>query len=402
MSTLTANPDFASADFLKSHIRQTLDFYFPRAIDREAGGFFNAYAVDGTIYDRHVRHIVGMTRFTYIASVGTALFDDPVLRGAVDHGLDFLETAQRDPVSRGYAWALRDRTVVDGSLKAYGHAFVLLAHSVAARLAGAKGARIADVADLIVERFIEGPEQLALEAYDAGWTNPDTYRGQNANMHLCEAMIAAYEATGDKVYIERAAHIARRIAIDFPADNGGFIHEHFTSDWKVDREAARRANDHTFRPEGFQPGHHAEWCKLLLTLYRLTGEEIYKTRSVEIFDLAVAPFWDEARGGGFYYTFDEALQPIDKDKHHWLVSESFSAAFLLYKATGEARFLDWYNKIWTWTWAYMIDRERGGWYVRVDENNQRYPDDPKSPPYKTDYHAISNCYEVLRALGAAE
>ncbi len=391
-------PDFASPDFLKSHIRQCLDFYFPVAIDREKGGFFNAFLIDGTIYDRETKHLVGMSRMTYNAAIGFELFGDEMLRDAVRHGLNFLETVLRDPVLRGYGWVAKGDTVVDPSLKAYGHAFVLLAHATAARKI-VPDAGLRDVAALIEAHFIEGPQQLAIEGFDAGWANPDSYRGQNANMHLCEAMIAAYEATGSRPFLDRAIHIANKIAIEFPAAHGGFIHEHFTSDWAVDPEAAKRANDHTFRPEGFQPGHHAEWAKLLLTLYRLTGEDRFKTRAAEIFDLAVTPFWDEARGG-FYYTFDENLVPIDRDKYHWLPSESFSAAYLLHKATGEQRYLDWYHKIWAWTWEYMVDRERGGWYLRVDENNQRY-DEPKSPPVKADYHAISNCFEVLRAQGHA-
>ena len=51
-----------------------------------------------------------------------------------------------------------------------------------------------------------------IDAFDREFHRAEPYRGQNANMHLAEAYLAAHEATGDKQLLERAARIARRIA----------------------------------------------------------------------------------------------------------------------------------------------------------------------------------------------
>ncbi len=38
------------------------------------------------------------------------------------------------------------------------------------------------------------------------------YRGQNANMHMCEACLAAFEATGEQRYLDRAQDLANTFA----------------------------------------------------------------------------------------------------------------------------------------------------------------------------------------------
>ena len=80
----------------------------------------------------------------------------------------------------------------------------------------------------------------------------DEYRGQNANMHACEAALWAYEATGQKEpYLKRAKTLANSVAkklasltlpmtgcdskgTKFSAEVAGFIWEHYDTDWQID------------------------------------------------------------------------------------------------------------------------------------------------------------------------
>ena len=36
----------------------------------------------------------------------------------------------------------------------------------------------------------------------------DSYRGQNANMHLCEALLCCYEATRDTIFLQKELKIS--------------------------------------------------------------------------------------------------------------------------------------------------------------------------------------------------
>ncbi len=62
---------------------------------------------------------------------------------------------------------------------------------------------------------------------DAHWRF-SPYRGQHANMHLCEAMIAAHQATGEARSL--ADHVTRRQA----RLAGGLVWEHHDAHWNVD------------------------------------------------------------------------------------------------------------------------------------------------------------------------
>src|SRR5690606_17256972 len=116
----------------------------------------------------------------------------------------------------GFAWVLHDRTVADGTRACYGHAFVLLAAAGAAK-AEVPGARalVDDVWDLLERRFFEAGRGLYVDEIGAGdWSAVSPYRGQNCNMHMCEAMLSAFEATGETRFLDRSELLARRICVE--------------------------------------------------------------------------------------------------------------------------------------------------------------------------------------------
>ena len=87
-------------------------------------------------------------------------------------------------------------------------------------------------------------------------------------MHMCEAMLAAWTASRDRRYLDRAAMLADHITRRQAAKAGGLVWEHYDTDWNVDWDYNRDNPRHLFRPWGFQPGHQTEWAKLLLILER--------------------------------------------------------------------------------------------------------------------------------------
>jgi mannose/cellobiose epimerase-like protein (N-acyl-D-glucosamine 2-epimerase family) len=80
-------------------------------------------------------------------------------------------------------------------------------------------------------------------------------------------------------------------------------------------------------------------------------------------------------------------------------AESLAAAALLALRTGDAAYWAWYERLWAYSWAHMIDHQHGAWYRILTADNRAYSDE-KSPAGKTDYHTMGACYDVLRALGA--
>jgi mannose/cellobiose epimerase-like protein (N-acyl-D-glucosamine 2-epimerase family) len=388
-------PDFRSAEFLREHIAQTMAFYHPRAID-PAGGFFHYFRDDGSVYDRSHRHLVSSTRFVFNYAMAAREFGSAEYLEAARWGLRYLREVHRDPASGGYAWTIRDGVAEDRTNHCYGVAFVLLAYSTALK-AGIEEARawIDETWELLELRFWEAEANLYRDEASADWVF-GPYRGQNANMHMCEAMLAAYEATGQARYLDRALLLARRMTVEQAALADGLVWEHYSEDWKIDWDYNRDNPRHLFRPWGFQPGHQTEWSKLLMILHRHTGEAWLVPTARSLFDRAARASWDDVNGG-LFYGFAPDGRICDDDKYFWVQAESLAAAGRLAQATGDQAYWDWYDKLWAYSWEHMVDHRYGAWFRILTRDNRAYSDE-KSPAGKTDYHTMGACYDVLSLL----
>jgi mannose/cellobiose epimerase-like protein (N-acyl-D-glucosamine 2-epimerase family) len=391
----TPLPDFRSTHFLRAHIADTMAFYHPHCID-PAGGFFHYYKDDGAVYDASHRHLVSSTRFVFNYAMAYREFGDPEYLEAVKHGLRFLREKHRNPATGGYAWTLRDGVVEDDMNHCYGVAFVLLAYSCGLK-AGIEEARgwMDETWQLLERRFWESEFGLYKDEADAQW-NFTGYRGQNANMHMCEAMLAAFEASGEGRYLTRALTLAECMTQRQAAKADGLVWEHYDTQWNIDWDYHLDDPKHLFRPWGFQPGHQAEWAKLLLILDRHVEAEWLVPTARHLFDTMAARSWDGVRGG-LYYGFAPDGRICDDDKYFWVQAESLAAAALLAKRTGDAQYWHWYDRLWAYSWKHFVDHRNGAWYRILDADNRKYGDE-KSPAGKTDYHTMGACHEVLNVM----
>jgi mannose/cellobiose epimerase-like protein (N-acyl-D-glucosamine 2-epimerase family) len=399
----TPLPDFNSPAFLRRHIADTMAFYHPRAID-PAGGFFHYFKDDGTIYERSHRHLVSSTRFVFNYAMAALEFaDDAKLaaeyRDAVQHGLRYLREVHRNAQTGGYAWTIRDGAPEDRTNHAYGVAFVLLAYS-SARKAGIAGAAawMDETWELLERRFWDAGAGLYRDEADAEW-NFSGYRGQNANMHMCEAMLAAYQASDEVRYLDRALMLAEHITRRQAALADGLVWEHYDTQWRIDWEYHKDDPKHLFRPWGFQPGHQTEWAKLLMILEPLLLERNREEHWIvptarHLFDTAVKHAWDETYGG-LCYGFAPGGNVCDDDKYFWVQAESLAAAALLHARTGDAGYAVWHDRLWAYSWQHFVDHEYGAWYRILTRDNRKYSDE-KSPAGKVDYHTMGACHELLQ------
>jgi mannose/cellobiose epimerase-like protein (N-acyl-D-glucosamine 2-epimerase family) len=398
------HPDFRSREFLLSHIARTMAFYRPRVVD-PTGGFHHFYKDDGTVHDAHTRHLVSSTRFVFNHAMAFRQWGEEEDLQRVRHGLAFLRDGHRDPASGGYAWQLgwRDgeKTVTDATNHCYGLAFVLLAYAHALQ-AGVTEARgwLDETWDLMERRFWQPQHGLYADEASAGWVLAP-YRGQNANMHACEALLAAFDATGEVRYLHRAETLARNITLCQARLADDLVWEHYREDWSVDPDYNRHDSTNIFRPWGYQPGHLTEWAKLLLILERhaqlLAGPSDWLVpRAMHFFDTALEKSWDR-RHGGIHYGFAPDGSVCDAHKYFWVQAESLAAAALLAARTGEPRYWHWYDRIWQYSWQHFVDHVHGAWYRILAPDNGKLTDE-KSPAGKTDYHTMGACYEVLSVL----
>lgn len=388
----SAGPSWRS---LPSHRRwltdradELFDYFGQRAFN-PGGGFFELDPQGRPLDPANpVRSIHGTARMVHCFAIGS-LLGRPGSDRIVDHGLSFLWDRHRDAARGGYFWSVDDRGPRDATKQGYGHAFVLLAAS-SGRLLGHPLAEkmLADVTGIIDTRFWEDRHGAIAEEFEPDWTPVAGYRGQNSNMHLTEALMAAYEATGERACLGRAERIAGLIVRRHAAANGYRVAEHFDAEWNVDRDY--RAADEMFRPSGTTPGHALEWSRLLLQLWVLGGRTHgwMPEAAKALFRNAVERGWDGEKGG-FFYTLDWDDRPAMRHKLWWPACEAVGAASFLLDHAPDAWHEAWYRRVWNVISDHHLDREHGGWFEELSEDMR--PAHTLFPGKGDIYHALQAC-----------
>ncbi len=392
-ATVPAQPDFESRAFLQAHVAQTLAFYERHAWD-PAGGFFHYLKDDGTVYNRSHRHLVSATRWVFNACMAHRQTGQVQWHDWAVHALAHLERfrVQAGPQAGLYVWTLQDGEVEDGRIMAYGQAFVLLARSHAHAVSLCSAADVALAFDRMGDVFYRPADQAYADELSAEGVLSD-YRGQNANMHMCEACLSAYASTGEARYLNRAQSLIERFAFDLAAQADGLVWEHYRSDWSIDWDHNRDKPGDIFKPWGFQTGHQTEWAKLLLIAHQHAPDARYLERAIELQQAAWQHGWD-AEHGGLIYGFAPDRTPCDSDKYFWVQAESLASAWRLWRVTGNDVFRTQYHQLWAWSWQHLVDHRYGAWF-RIVGNDGRKLEDTKSPAGKVDYHTLGACWDVM-------
>lgn len=374
-------------------------------------GFRLLHPSTGDFYTGDRRHLVATCRATANFALGPVIEGPGWCGEAAAHGLQFLQEGHGvDGGGDGYHLVVsEDGEPIDRTRSAYAHAFVLLAYARAAAI-GLDGAAtgLEDVAALLDDRFVEENGLLRSDC-DPDWTEREPYRGQNANMHACEAYLAGYEATDDDRHLERARTIAHRLTVEFADETDGLLWEHYTDDWEHDFGYNEDEPTHQFRPPGYLPGHHAEWARFLALLDRHEArpapDDGWYRRATELFDAAVDLGWT---GDGFAYTVAAGGETIVPDRYGWALAEAIGASATLTERAdahddpGVAeRFRKWHDRL-----LGIVDQFRGPaglWYEKrtpVDEGDEPVAPDP--PGVEPDYHPASAWHEAWRSSRRVE
>ncbi|RYH07957.1 AGE family epimerase/isomerase [Tropicimonas sp. IMCC6043] len=352
--------DPAHRAWLKQDAHRQFDFF--RQSLRPDGGFdlldFDGRAIEGTPQELHTT-----TRLIHSYALGKA-FGDVDCTDIIDAGMEFLWQKHRDTTHGGYVWSVEEGMAADKTKLAYGHVFVLLAAS-SAKLAGHPDADrlLADITEIIDRHFWDDEWGLLRDEFTQTWTPFSTYRGMNANMHGVEALLVAFEATGERVYLDRAGRILDFFVGKMAPENDWRLPEHYTESWEVDFDYA---GNPMFRPAGTTPGHSLEVARLSLQHWDLTGRvdtgALQRARS--LVTQALSDAW--LPNGGIAYTLGRDGKVAIADRYWWPVTEGIGVLTTLLKINPTSEDEVWYRRLWDFADRQLIDHERGGWYPEID------------------------------------
>jgi mannose/cellobiose epimerase-like protein (N-acyl-D-glucosamine 2-epimerase family) len=371
--------------WLLDQARDLIDFFQAHAVNAD-GGFYTLDD-DGQPLDEAEQELFYNCRMVHCFAAVHALGHPGAMR-LVDHGMTFLLDRHVDTEHGGFFWGVGQDGPTRPDKLAYGHAFVLLAAASAQEVGHPKAGQLHDLAIRAIDAHFWDEDAGAMRAeFSADWTPLSDYRGQNANMHSVEALMAAFEAFDEPRYLTMAERIADLIINRHARATGWVVIEHFHADWSPD---LTYAGDPMFRPAGTTPGHALEWARLLIQLWHLGGkrQDWMPDAARQLFRKAIETGWDQ-ENGGFYYTLDFEDRPDERLLLWWPACEGVAAAATLQAAFDDAEVEEeFYRKIWATLARDFID-PAGGWYPV-----SRATDGTGANPFKGKpdiYHSLQAC-----------
>ncbi len=352
--------------YLMRQANNLYDFFEAPSINPK-GGFYELSDEGKPLTpDNAVRQIHVTTRMIHCAVIGS-LLGRPGSDEIVDHGMRFLWEKHRDARMAAMAgrwtttgrWTRSSRPMAMPSCCWPDRA---PSSWPSARRPGDRGRHRGDR-----EAVLGRPGGAVREEFAADWSPISRYRGQNSNMHMTEALMAAYEATGSTAYLKKAERIADLIIGRNAVKLGHRVAEHFDENWGVDK--AYRHENEMFRPSGTTPGHWLEWSRLLYQLFVLGKKEHgWMTEAARnLFRRSIELGWDH-KHGGFFYTLDWDDKPAMREKLWWPVSEAIGAAAFISAYDMDPYFQHWYRRLWDHAENHVIDHARGGWLSELSED----------------------------------
>lgn len=382
----------AAGHWLSDHLHRTylvkdayraLDFF--DASPRPAGGF-HALGLTGTPLPDTTQELHVTTRLVHCYALAQ-LAGRPDTAGIVDQGMAGLWQGHRDQQHGGYLWSVDVDGVKDGTKLAYGHVFVLLAAS-SAKLAGHPDADrlLTDVSEILDRHYWDEDRGVFRDEFTRDWQPFSTYRGMNANMHGTEALLAAYEATGEAKFLNRAKRILAFFIDGQATANDWQIPEHYKADWTVDRDYS---GNPMFRPAGTTPGHSFEMARLLLQYWDLAGRpgNTAPAQARALVAHALRHAWDQKRGG-LVYTLQFDGTQLNRSRYWWPVTEAIGVLASLIKLEGRDEDEIWYRRLWEFADSTLIDHKHGGWVPELDNANR---------PANTQFNGKPDIYHALQA-----
>ena len=346
---------------------------------------------DGSPWKEKNRETYCTARMCHVYSIGTFLgFEGSKALAAA--ALGGLRGELKDTRSGGWYPGLTAQDQPMPDKLCYAHAFVILAAS-SGILAGLEGAGelMKEALEAFDRYFWIEKDGMTADTWNTAFTELDSYRGLNANMHTVEAFLGAADALSDDLYRARAGRIISRV-VKLASENEWRIPEHYGSDWKPDLMCNQDRPDDPFKPFGATPGHGMEWARLILqwalSSFRDAPEKAapFIEASEQLFGRALSDGWNADGAPGLVYTTDWNGKPVVHDRMHWVLAEAINTSAVLYRTTKKTVYQEKYAMFMQYLDDKVVDHVNGSWFHQMDRNNQ--PSGTVWPGKPDLYHAF--------------
>lgn len=390
----------ALGQFYKEQLLNDVEpFWFPRAIDREHGGFYHCFDADGTLVDSD-KNVWAQGRMAWmLLTCYNSIEQRPYWKEAAESALKFLEEKCVDPSDgRMYFHVTADGTPIRKRRYAYSECFAAIAWAAHYGATGDphSAERARHWLDVYTDIFFT-PGKMQPKTTGK---RPSENLGCRMIMIVTCQEIRRYLGDPDGSLTAWIDRCIRDLQTLFIHDELRAVAENVAPDGSI--------IDH-FDERTQNPGHAIEGAWFILAEARERGgdqSELIATAR-KMIDWSLERGWDKQYGGLLYYT-DIYGKPVQEYWHNmkfwWPHDEALIGTCLAYVMTGDEHYAEWHERIRDWSFAHFHDKEHGDWYGYLERDGSP-ANGLKGTMWKSFFHhprALWFCAHFLGAIPAPQ
>ncbi len=382
--------------WVRKELESAADFWLKNGLDREHGGVYTCLDRQGNIFstDKSV-WMQGRCGWTY-AYLCRVYGVRPEWLAASKSCIDFLEDhcVNRAAGGRLYFTVTAEGKPLRQRRYCFSEAFYCMANAEYYGLTG-EGVhleRARRAYDLYYDLTHGMPDPTGLGPKMDPATRTGRSLGNPMILLNVTAVLSRVDPERRELYDERAATCVEEI-----------FRYHVKEDLSCTLEnVAMDGTPRLYYTEGrtVNPGHDMECAWFLMERANETGDSALHQRAEKVFNMAFSKGWDREYGGILYFLDCQGLPPeaYEHDmKLWWPHNEALIASLMLYRDTGEEKYLDIFCQVLDYCKAHFADPEYGEWFGYLRRDGKPTEPPCKGSTFKGPFH-VPRCLTMLDTM----
>lgn len=347
--------------FRKALLEDVIPFWERHSIDHECGGYFTCLDRRGGVFDTD--------KFVWLQARQVWMFSH--LYNVVErreswleiarHGAEFLRRHGRDAEGNWYFSLNREGMPLVQPYNIFSDCFAAMAFAKYAIAAQDDQARqIATDTFQSILRRRDNPKGMYSKAYPG--TRP--LKTLSIPMILTNILVEMDAQLPDETVRQMLTDCAQEIIENHYDPTHGLLFE---------RVGPSGEHSDTFDGRLLSPGHSVECMWFVIEGAVRSGNSEMIPRAEQIILNSLEFGWDREYGGLFYY-MDALGKPPEKlewdQKLWWVHAEALVALAVAYRETRNPRCMEWFERMFEYTWPRFPDPEHGEWWGYLNRRGE--------------------------------
>lgn len=384
---------------LENELHQNiLNWWLTHAIDHNYGGFLGHIDANNNPNTKAPKGSVLNARILWTFSAAFRLSEKPEYFEAAKRAFNYLTDYFIDKQFGGVFWELDYKgSPLNPRKQIYALSFAMYGLVEYYRACGEELAlkQAIELFEIIEKYSLDKTRNGYVEALSRDWQALDDLRlsekdaneskTMNTHLHILEAYTNLYRVFKNQ-RLQKALKNLIELFLERFINPDFHLNLFFDDDWKL------KGNHISF-------GHDIECSWLLVEAANILGDTslLEKAKRVAV-KMAGAVLEGLDTDGGMFNEKEPSENKLDTDKHWWPQAEAMVGFFNAWQISDDKTWVHQALNSWAFTQTYIIDRQKGEWYWRVNKAGEPNLLDEKAGFWKCPYHNSRACLEIMERI----